>query len=164
MTILDIELAIAKYFNPRVNIIVPNVSWGMFEYELDMLVITPSGYAYEVEIKTSKADLIRDSQKQHGHKNEKIRKLYFAVPEKLRDAIDRGDLLTPESRQKKVKIPDRAGLLIVSESLGVEMVRPAQNHSDYKFTDTDRYAVARLGTMRIWTLKNTVKGLIEANK
>ncbi len=74
--ILDIECALATYFDPRRNLIVPNVWWGMgLNHECDLMVMTRSGYVYEVEIKTSKADLVRDLKKPHGHGDDKIRKL-----------------------------------------------------------------------------------------
>jgi hypothetical protein len=45
----DIEIAVARHFNPRQKLIVPNVSWGLgFHYELDLLVVTQSRYAWEV--------------------------------------------------------------------------------------------------------------------
>ena len=77
ITVSEIELAVAHYFDPRRNIIVPNVWWGMgFNYECDLLVLTKAGYAYEVEIKTTKSDLKADLKKEHGHKSDKIRKLF----------------------------------------------------------------------------------------
>lgn len=46
-----LQIACARYFNPRKNVIVPNVSWGMALHECDILVMTPAGVAYEVECK-----------------------------------------------------------------------------------------------------------------
>ena len=66
ITTTEMEVALAHYLNMRVNLIVPNISWGMFIHECDLLVITPAGYMWEVEIKVSKQDLSRDSKKRIG--------------------------------------------------------------------------------------------------
>ena len=63
MKAIDIELAVSNYLNPRTNLIVPNVHWGMCLHECDLLVITRSGYAWEVEIKVSRVDLIKNKEK-----------------------------------------------------------------------------------------------------
>ncbi|MBT9167425.1 MAG: hypothetical protein DDT19_00763 [Syntrophomonadaceae bacterium] len=139
MTASDIELAVADYFNVRVNLIVPNISWGMFLHECDLLIITKNNYAYEVEIKTSKSDLIADQKKRHNHSNKKIKKLYFAIPD---------DLL-----QYAEYIPDYAGIVVIGIDKKAKMVRQAQDTGNYKFTAEEKYNVARLGAMRIWNLK-----------
>jgi len=147
---LDIECAVADYFSPRVNLIVPNVSWGLIFYEVDLLVVTPSGYCYEVEIKTSRGDLKADLLKRHGHRSKKMRRLYFAIPEYMQKDIE--------------FIPARAGILMVSAPDGLNLkckcIREPENNNDaQKLSDKDRFQVARLGTMRIWTLKNIVRKL-----
>ena len=141
---LDIEIAVANYINPRVNLIVPNISWGMSLHECDLLVITKAGYAWEIEIKVTKADLINDIKKRHGHHSPKIKNLYFAIPDYLTPYIER--------------IPDRAGVLIVNKRHRCkEIRRPKSNKNAYKFSDKERYNVARLGSMRIWGLKRKLQ-------
>ena len=91
MKIVDIEIAIMKHICVRKNIIVPNVSWGIqgkdFKplHECDLLSLSLSGYATEIEIKTSKADLLKDKEKEHKHKHDHIliKNLYFAVPDSV---------------------------------------------------------------------------------
>jgi len=137
---IDIETAVANYFNIRTNLIVPNISWGMFLHECDLLVVTPAGFAWEIEIKVTRADLIKDKDKHHGHYNRKIKDLYFAIPDYLEYCIE--------------YIPDRAGIIIVNERLRCKTVRrPILNKNPYKFSIEERYKVARLGSMRIWGLK-----------
>ncbi|MEM5786538.1 MAG: hypothetical protein AAGU11_04420, partial [Syntrophobacteraceae bacterium] len=65
ITAADIEVAVARHFHTTRNLIIPNVSWGFrgMGYEIDLMVVTESRYAYEVEIKVSAADLKRDAQK-----------------------------------------------------------------------------------------------------
>jgi hypothetical protein len=147
VTSLDMELAVAKYFNTRVNLIVPNISWGLCIHEVDMLVVTPSNWCYEVEIKVSKSDLVADSRKPHGHKSKLIKLLYFAIPKAMDNCVD--------------LIPDRAGVLSVDKSGSVWCLRkPEQNKEALKLTDAQRLAVARLGAMRIWTLKKNIRNLL----
>jgi hypothetical protein len=147
MNCIEIEVAVAEYFNPRTNLIVPNVSWGMFLHECDLLVLTPSGYAYEIEIKTSKQDLIKDLDKPHKHDSKKIKKLYFAIPSKLVDCIS--------------YIPERAGVIIINEETRrCKKIREAKVWNNYKFSDSDRYMLARLGSMRIWNLKQKLAASI----
>jgi hypothetical protein len=146
---LDIECAMADYFNPRANLIVPNVSWGLWKigHECDILVVTPSNYCYEIEIKTSRSDLIADLKKSHAHKSEYIKKLYFAIPDYLIDSIE--------------FIPQRAGILLVSAFNGHEHVKCQRlaeiNDETLKISADDRYLIARLGTMRIWSMKDIIR-------
>lgn len=153
---LDMEVAVANYFNIRQNLIVPNVSWGMFSYEVDLCILSPAGYATEVEIKVSRSDLIKDKEKPHGHRSTKIKYLYFAIPEHMRKDIEH--------------IPERAGVLIVKyseprSSYGIDFAggffcskeRDAQVHVKYKWTDGERISLMRLAAMRIWGLKTKLQ-------
>jgi hypothetical protein len=148
MNCLDIELAIAQKFNPSVNIIVPNVCWGLQIHECDILICTPSNYLTEVEIKTSRADLKADTKKKHQHQSNKIKRLFFAIPEALKPHIEH--------------IPERAGILVINEhykftSERVQTIREAQtNKLARPISATEREHLAHLGTMRIWTLKDTI--------
>ena len=144
----EIELLVASYFKWRPNLIIPNVSWGMFHYECDLIVLTQSGYMYEVEIKVSLSDLKKDMEKKHGHFNEKIKYLYFAIPEYL--------------EKHKEYIPDRAGIIVVRRinnggsnngDLYLDFIKYPEQNSKYKVTDYERYQLARLGALRIWGLK-----------
>jgi len=171
MNTLDIEVAIIKGFNPRQNLIVPNVAWGIHDshytplHECDVLILSNSGYATEVEIKISKADLLKDASKRHHHIHGLIRRLYFAVPEKLKEIA-------------LASIPDNAGLIVVSLKevtnyhyhyggghtaytdtiTRVETVRECKvNTKAQKWDDKQRYQLARLGAMRILALKQKLQ-------
>ena len=172
---IEMELALAEYFNKRTNLIVPNVSWGMgieknsgmpwgFN-QCDLLVITKNGCAYQIEIKVSKSDLIADHKKKHAHLNQKIRKLYFAIPDYLKNC--------------EQYIPDHAGIISIDSFLSesdfikpfsarkdgntrhCHIIREAKIKSDYKFTNEEKYNVARLGTLRMWRLKEKIAILKE---
>ena len=140
-----LELLVANHFGMRENIIVPNVSWGLLNHEADLLVLRPSGWAEEVELKVSRSDLKRDSLKHHGrgHRaSDKVHKLWFAVPQALAD---------------DPSIPAHAGILsarYTPQGWVIETVRaPTCNRHAHKLTATEIHQLMRLGMFRIWTLK-----------
>ena len=159
MKTLDIELAVANYLNIRANLIVPNVHWSFFQHECDLLVITKAGYAWEIEIKVTKSDLIKDKEKWKWNVNEnKIKCIYFAIPEKLEPHIEH--------------IPDQAGIIVVFidkwDRVRCKTIRqPKYVRHPYKFSLEERYQVARLGALRLWGLKTKIDKLnkkMENNK
>lgn len=144
---IEMEVALANYFNFRQNLIVPNVSWGLYLnnstlHECDLLVLTKSNYLWEVEIKVSKSDLIADKKKTHGHINKNIKRLYFAIPEYLKDSIEH--------------IPKRAGIITVSKNLRCSTIRAPRTDKGYKLKEHEKLKMAMLGSMRIWGLKKKV--------
>lgn len=161
MTTLEMEIALAAHFNHRQNLIVPGVHWGFFIHEIDLLVITKAGYAYEVEIKVSKADLVKDGDKRHGHydKQGRIKYLYFAIPEKLRPHIahipTRAGIITVKKVMKKWGRYGRDGYETYEvEGYDCQVIRQPETLGKYKFSDKERYDIARLGALRIWSLKD----------
>ena len=146
MTAVEVEAAVARSFGIRHNLIVPNVSWGLFEdnHEADLVVLHESGYADEIEIKVSAADIKKDlAKRSHAHKERgcrHIRRLFFAVPSWLADDPN---------------IPANAGVLSVEAGhRRVVTVRAAAiNRNAVRFDDEMRYRLARLGCLRIWTFK-----------
>lgn len=159
----EMEIAVAKMFNPRVNLVIPNVHWGFLWYEADLIIITKGGYLYEVEIKISKSDLKKDLEKRHKHDSKYIKYLYFAIPQKLEKFIN--------------YIPDKAGIISVHkreikkynsyefrswENLETEIItccnviRQPKKLYNYKIDDKERYRLARLGALRIWNLKSKI--------
>ena len=147
ITTLEMECAVADYLNYRSNLIVPNVHWGMGVHECDLFVVTQAGYVWEIEIKVCKYDLIKDSEKWHGHRSTKIKRLYFAIPTYLEPHIEH--------------IPERAGIITVASAddkrawLRIKTIRqPVDNKFAPQLTNAERYKVARLGALRIWRLKN----------
>lgn len=154
ITTTQMEIALARHFNFRQNLIVPNVSWGLYInrtvlHECDLLILTKSNYLWEVEIKVSKSDLIVDKKKIHGHRNCNIKRFYFAIPEYLGNCIEH--------------IPERAGIIIVREDVRLvqgmtvnacRQIRDPKIEKGYRLTGQEKLKVAMLGAMRIWSLKN----------
>jgi len=153
-TTREIEVAIANWFDIRRHIVVPNVSWGMFGYELDLCVLnTTSMCAKEVEIKVSKSDLKRDADKYHHHDRNGflIKELWFAMPEKMRGCED--------------LVPERAGILFVTKNGRVLVERkPTANKLYKKWSEANALKLARLGAMRVWALKQMVNRTVELKK
>lgn len=145
---LEMEIKIAEYFGSRQNLIIPNVSWGFNIHECDLLIMTPAGYLYEVEIKISLADLKKDRFKNHKHYSDKIKMLYFAIPEKLYQNIN--------------YIPERSGILVLKENGIIECRRnPEIKKNAISLNIYKKFELARLGSLRIWTLK---RGLLYAKQ
>lgn len=161
---LDIEIAVMKQFDIRQHLIVPSVSNQMMivPFETDMLVLTKSNYAYGFEIKTSKSDLKADFKKpQHTRFNEikngktglerfyrKFKYFSYAVPEQLKEcALE--------------LIPDFCGLWVYKKQEypilpKFYQAREPKKLFDYKWSEKQRYELARLGTMRIYALKKAL--------
>ena len=164
---LDIEIAIMSHCNYRSNIIVPNVSWGIagLKYECDLVVLSKSNYATEIEIKTSKQDLIKDKSKKHYHDSNLFKYLYFAVPTFLVETA-------------LAEIPNSAGLYsiyfsknkdivdnyfsIQNNKYDIDVIRSAKiNKECLKWTDKQRIKLLELGCMRICGLKEKIRGEIK---
>ena len=140
MNTTEMEVAISKYFGIRKHVIVPNVSWGLGLHECDLLILSNSNYATEVEIKISLADLKKDKEKRHGHRSKKIKYLYFAIPSKLAKHIE--------------YIPLRAGVLVVNSKGKVFCIaKPVHNKGCRKFEQREVNKMLELGIMRTWKLK-----------
>lgn len=148
------ELAIAKYFEIRQNVIVPNISWGFGMHECDLFILKKSGYAVEVEIKRSKSDLLADFKKAHHHHDEKnrISELYYALPEELYEKCEEF-------------IPENAGIIVCyrcinykKETVIVARVKRKAKKvkGARKLTIEEQFKVARLGCLRIWSLKQKI--------
>lgn len=154
MKTINMEIAIMRLFAPRKNIVVPNVSWGMMLkspdgkykplHECDILVLSQNNYATEIEIKISKADVLADKNKRHGHNHGHIARFYFAVPNNLINFALK-------------HIPERAGLYGVGDGGRTKLVRQCKrNTKAHKWSDKERLKLAHLGTMRIVGLKQKI--------
>ncbi len=99
--------------------VVPNVSYSLLgRHEADLLCLSKAGVFHEVEIKVSKADLKKDVEKRHRHKDPLVSFLWFAVP-------------NPLVEDAKIWVPSNAGIVSVS-ALQV----PARRVYDVRVRDT----------------------------
>lgn len=161
-TALDIEVAVARHFGARANVIVPNVSWGLFaHHEADVVVLRQSGFLDEIEIKVSAADIRRDLGKNGGRGHVRSRlvvRLWFAVPEALAEHPD---------------IPAFAGVLSYRVRVGsdgshyrsLSAVRaPHRNPDARKLTASEQQTLMRLGCMRVWSLKDALQQRLQQDR
>jgi len=152
ITTIEMELAIAKYFGIRQHIIVPNISWGLpGMHECDLFIIKKSGVAVEVEIKRSKSDFLADFNKGHNHvdRQHRITEFYYAMPEdlyeKCKDLIPEGAGIITCERYTNYKKEE----VVVAHTKR----QPKRIKGSRSLTAEEQFKIARLGTMRIWTLK-----------
>lgn len=161
---IDIEIAILREFDFRANLIVPNItnmSNLPIMFESDILILSKSNFAHSIEIKISKSDLKKDLNKKHikclGESfnrkyfdffYSKLKYFSYVVPESLKDDALR-------------QIPDFCGLWIYSQKTKKLscIINPKQLFN-YKWTEKERYELSRLGSMRIFGLKQKIKALI----
>lgn len=156
MTTLEMEISIMKTCDIRRNIIVPNVSFGMVRYfeengkrkfdelhECDILVLNKSGYATEYEIKVSKRDFKADFKKKHNHDSKFIKHLYYVVPYEMLEFA-------------KEYLPEGSGLAYVKDGFMIYETTAPIRKGAFKWTEEERYKLARLGTMRILNLKRNI--------
>lgn len=150
VSLYEMETAIADLFNYRKNVIVPNISWGIGIHECDMLIVRiQTGFAVEVEIKRSKADLKADFKKEHKHNDDRIKEFYYALPEELIESC-------------KELIPETAGLISVRlyrKKYKAEIIKKAKINKARRLTEHELLRITHLGTMRIWSLKNKINKL-----
>jgi len=174
--LLEIETGLARHdkFSFIKNIVVFNVN-GINEnlpiyHECDMLVLSKSGYLTEIEIKRSWSDFLADFKKKHNHHNYPIIKyFYYCVPisifEKVRDKLEE------EFAKRNEKDGfDYTGIITYDEELNfvfhgrrfkafsTDILREAypQMLGAKKLFLEQRLELARLGTMRIVTLKENI--------
>lgn len=154
LTCLDIEIAMARHFDYRSHLIVPNVFWGLgFMHELDVLIMTESGYVTEIEIKTTRADLKRDLKKSHHHRSQRISRHFLAVPKAI-------------SALAIELFPGEWGVLSIDEETRlVETLRNAKRNKGAKpLTPSEIDHLYRLASMRTWTLKQALADRIKRDR
>jgi hypothetical protein len=140
----EIEIKIVNIYDVRKYYIVPNVSWGADLHECDMLIIDKNGNATEIEIKISKSDLKADLLKTHHHKSDKIKNLYYAIPNWMyEDAL-------------KI-LPENVGIYTVTKTkYGSNIYKERKcipNKYAKPLSHDEIFNILRLGVMRVWRLK-----------
>jgi hypothetical protein len=156
ITAAEIELALAAYFDSRKNFMIPNVSngWRYLTYEIDVMVVTASLYAYDIEIKVSASDLRRDALKdkwRYCREQHYFRKSFFAMPEAM--------------LKYQELVPEHAGIIAVSYNerrywYDAKVVRePVVDGLAKKVTEAELSQLGRLTMLRMWDLKHSVHRL-----
>jgi hypothetical protein len=155
LSLNQIECALAKYFDTRKNIIVCNVSFGLLDYEADMLILNRTGYLTEIEIKRSLSDLKADFGKKHKHDDKKVKEFYYCIPDTLlEDCI----ALCHENKQPITGIitytEDAVLRTYYRIALSCVYGELEPYFSGRKLFLEEQLQLARLGVMRMWNYKN----------
>lgn len=148
LTVDEIQIALRNsgIWNKRQDIFIPNLSWGMLNYEADLVIITKSGYLTEVEIKRSWADFKADFKKGHEHDDPRVYHFYYCVPESICERV-------AEFLQEKYGA-GRPSVLCVSEEGNIRHYDGGISHrGGRKLFLEEQLTAARLGCMRVWNLK-----------
>lgn len=156
LTVREIQLALynSTIWNTRQYLFVPNVSYGLFDYEVDLAIMSKSGYVTEIEIKRSWEDFLADFHKKHTHNDIKVYDFYYCVPEKLADRVE---------KYLKEKFPEklqRPAVLLYTEEGYIKQTQIGWCHkygTHRKLFLEEQLHLAKLGTMRYWNLINNKK-------
>lgn len=150
----------------RVNLCVPNVSFGFFNtHEADLVVVSKAGYLTEYEIKRTWQDFLHDFKKDTNHFENKVCRLYYVVPTFLAErCIEYLKQHAWPSPYNNVMLgyDCPVGLITYNEEGGMKewLCAPYLNIytqrklQNYKLTDEQIFNLARLGSMRYWTMYN----------
>ena len=149
LTVKDIQARLAEHWGIRNHIIVPNVSWGLLDYEADLLIMNKTGYVTEIEIKRSWSDFLADFKKdENAHKSEIIYQFWYCVPDGLyKDCIEKLKEVYPDSL-------DRPNVISYSDSGVLNFHGKSASYCRGKHRKMfleEQLKLARLGAMRYWS-------------
>ncbi len=152
ITSTDLQVAFYKDQSHKYEFVVPNV-FLRFDYELDLLCLRQSGYIDEIEIKVSKSDFLADFKKLSRVMDKqgitRSAKKHQALSEGLLPA-NRFSFLMPEELADQCKIPDYAGLYVLTKRGRIKLVKKAPLLHKRKISDKLKYKTARKMVFRYW--------------
>ena len=149
LSVKEIQALLAEHWGIRNNIIVPNVSWGLLDYEADLLIMNKTGYVTEIEIKRSWSDFLADFKKDDvAHKSELIYQFWYCVPEELYSkCIEKLKEVYPNSL-------DRPNVISYTDSGILNFHGKTASYCRGKHRKLfleEQLKLARLGAMRYWS-------------
>jgi len=159
MRTIDIEIALMRWFSITAYSIIPNISFGMAYnhkslHECDLLLLSKSGYATEIEIKISKGDIDNERKKKHNHQHPLIKRLYFAVPYTLVDYVMQSNYVPKDSGVISV---EEIGYVYGKKKYKVRIVKEAiVRKGCVKWDNKLRMNFYRLGVLRILGFKEKI--------
>lgn len=191
-SLLDIELALTDHFNWKKNVIAFNVlgisATLPLDHECDMLVVTPSGYLTEVEIKRSYEDFCAEFKKRHHHTSAvPMKDFLYCVPagilEKVIKKLEEQKIIpsgiltydenlefrqygirsnedTPENRQRAEELRmEGKSILLLFNGHGDAVRIVDPNLSNHPLFLEQQLEIARLGAMRQVALRKKISEL-----
>jgi hypothetical protein len=141
----------------RRYLVVPNASHGFgLDYEADLIAVSRSGYATEVEVKVSKHDLLKDQHKEKWKRglDKRIKRFYYAVPDELVDIAMKLELRWENGLFPGVVRVWRRNRGHDPHWLRSEIVRQAPDLPNHvKCTSEDVIRLHHLLSVRYWDLR-----------
>lgn len=161
LSVKQIEDAIVRtYCNTREHIIIPNLSWGLLPYEIDLAVIKSNGYMTEYEIKRSYSDLVADFKKAIYHNDERVKYFHYVLPIGIKDrAIALFDEHKQDESYKAVFGFRYPSCLFYDEQAQFVSMTSWDNllcGSHRKLYLEEQLTVARLVSIRYWTMRQKI--------
>jgi hypothetical protein len=162
LSVKEIQALLAEHWGIRTNIIVPNVSWGMLDYEADLLIMNKTGYVTEIEIKRSWSDFLAAFKKdEKAHKSEIIYQFWYCVPDEIYNkCVEKLKEVYPDSF-------DRPSIISYSESGVLDFHGKSASYCRGKHRKLyleEQLKLARLGTLRYWNSEFKRLREVEENK
>ena len=150
LSVRQIQLALynSPLFNKRSDTMATNISWGLLNHEADFVSMNRSGYLTEVEIKRSWEDFKADFKKDHEHKDERVYRFFYCVPEGILEKVK--DFLI----EKFPRSSDRPAVLYYTEQgcIGIENIGIAYATGGRKLFIEEQLQLAKLSAKRFWKL------------
>lgn len=168
LTIQQIEKALhdSGIWNVRSDVMIPNLSWGLLNHEADFVVLSKDGYLTEVEIKRSFSDLKADFKKDIFHRDERVYRFYYCIPESIADKANKlfsenADKIRELYNVTQNGLHDKPAIILYNERGGVWFDTKSgypYRHNTRKLFLEERETVGRLMSLRYWKLiDKTVK-------
>ena len=162
LSVKEIQALLAKHWDIRTNIIVPNVSWGMLDYEADLLIMNKTGYVTEIEIKRSWSDFLADFKKdEKAHKAEIIYQFWYCVPDAIYNkCVEKLKEVYPDEfgRPNIISYSDSGVLYFHGKSASYCRGKHRKLYLE------EQLKLARLGTLRYWNSEFNRLIVVEENK
>ena len=173
LTIKQIELSLynSPWFDKRGDIMIPNLSWGLLNHEADFCIINKTHHLTEIEIKRSFSDFKADFKKNEFHKDEKIYRFFYCVPEKIYDKVV--NFMAEEAQVKKFVDTyglyyRKPGILTYDELGNITMTNYSTGYTGYgrKLFLEEMVKIGRYMSLRYWSAINKFVGMpkIEENQ
>ena len=143
-------------WNVRTDLPLPNLSWGMLDYEADLIMMNKSGYLTEFEIKRSYSDLQADFRKKIFHRSEVIREFYYVLPIGIKEKA----IALIQEKKEEFFFNRMPAIIFYTEDRKLEFynrgfcsnVPGKHRHLFYE----ERFQIARLCSLRYWSLLEKV--------
>lgn len=145
----------SAYSQRRHEYITPNTT--LFGFESDLITVTPAGFAYEFEIKLTRADYQADTKKHAKHMAYANAK-HNPRKRERNVAPNAFYYVTPENLLENLIIPEHAGhieVIVPNGRAQIRLRKKAPHLHHHKLPETQLQYLARGLMIRYWNTKTT---------